>query len=170
VIGLYSTIRKTLTFSQYYKMIKSFQQSRSCSSQVDVPAWLLDVRTPTILEATSSPQQDTPPLEDFAVDDYRPAGNRISMRAFCEYAANVPQETKCSICLSKVTISLNTMGQHPTVTPCKHYFHAKCLDDWVNEAAMSTSNSCPSCRAVLCKAWSRVPVHARLICDLIQTS
>jgi hypothetical protein len=141
-------------------MIRSFQRSQIYSSQADIPAWLLDVRTPTILGATSSPQQDTPPLEDFAVDDYRPAGNRIAMRTFCEYAANVPQETKCSICLSKVTIGLKTMGQHPTVTPCKHYFHAECLDDWVNEAAMSTSNSCPSCRAVLCEARSQVPVDA----------
>jgi hypothetical protein len=160
VVGLHSTLREVLAFSQYCKMIKSLQRSRSCSSQADIPAWLLDVPTPTIPGAIPSPQQDTPPLEEFVVDDYQPTGNRISMRAFCEYTANVPEKTKCSICMSKVTTGLNMMGQHPTVTACKHYFHQECLDGWVNESAMSTSNSCPSCRAVLCKARSRVPADA----------
>ena len=43
----------------------------------------------------------------------------------------------CSICWLAVTVGLMQ------INPCKHTFHAKCLNDW-----LITRNNCPNCRGI----------------------
>jgi hypothetical protein len=49
-------------------------------------------------------------------------------------------------------------GDRIALTACKHYFHEACLDQWVNDSAMATANTCPSCRMELCEGRRREPV------------
>jgi hypothetical protein len=41
------------------------------------------------------------------------------------------------------------------VTKCGHFFQQTCLDGWVNDSGMDTSNTCPSCRTKLCDRRQR---------------
>ena len=45
-------------------------------------------------------------------------------------------ERSCSVCLSNFE-----KGETIRVLPCKHYFHASCVDQWLGVNA-----SCPNCR------------------------
>lgn len=45
-------------------------------------------------------------------------------------------ERSCSVCLSNFG-----KGETIRVLPCKHYFHASCVDQWLGVNA-----SCPNCR------------------------
>lgn len=49
------------------------------------------------------------------------------------------QDIKCNICLSKVY-----SGQYLRTLSCLHFFHALCIDQWLNE-----SIHCPMCRTVV---------------------
>lgn len=51
-----------------------------------------------------------------------------------------PDNTDCSICMDAISGSRTPF----TVTPCKHYFHTRCLNQW-----KARSNMCPCCRASL---------------------
>ena len=51
-----------------------------------------------------------------------------------------PDNTDCSICMDAISGSRTPF----TVTPCKHYFHTRCLNQW-----KARSNRCPCCRASL---------------------
>lgn len=46
-------------------------------------------------------------------------------------------DTDCSICMESITSSF-------TCTPCNHYYHTRCLNQW-----KVRSNRCPCCRASL---------------------
>jgi hypothetical protein len=143
--GLHSTLRQELTLVQYYKVSKGFQRSQQRGGHVVCPPYIMMMQHAPVAEQLTT------------ADEYRATGERIRMQTFCWYAKSVPEDTTCSVCMGDVVTDTNEAGQHPTVTACGHYFHEKCLDDWVNNSAMPTSNTCPSCRAVMCRARPRVP-------------
>jgi hypothetical protein len=86
--------------------------------------------------------------------EYRAIGERIAPWDFC--APTVARcDTECSICMSMIF----TEGSIQNVTTkCGHLFHWMCLDRWVNESGMKTSNTCPTCRTVLCRPRQRVHI------------
>jgi hypothetical protein len=93
--------------------------------------------------------------------EYEAFGARVELLAFCRLAVLLPPpETACSICVTDFDGKEDVGGNHPVLTKCKHFFHWNCLDKWVNESAMKTSNTCPECRTVLCEPRKRL--HASL--------
>ena len=46
-------------------------------------------------------------------------------------------EEVCSICLNR-----DKEGCHPIYTPCRHFFHRECIEDWA-----IINSKCPECRA-----------------------
>ena len=52
-----------------------------------------------------------------------------------------PDDTDCSICMDAIGGGNRTPF---TMTPCKHYYHTRCLEKW-----KARSNICPCCRASL---------------------
>jgi hypothetical protein len=51
-----------------------------------------------------------------------------------------PDNTDCPICMDTISGSRTPI----TLTPCKHYYHTRCLNKW-----KARSNRCPCCRASL---------------------
>ena len=51
---------------------------------------------------------------------------------------SMTSEILCSICISNITDIKNTF-----TTPCNHYFHINCINNW---ARFSNNLSCPNCR------------------------
>ncbi|KAH6642224.1 hypothetical protein C7974DRAFT_446629 [Boeremia exigua] len=92
-------------------------------------------------------------------DIFLPTGPRIPLSAFClPIPAHSPlMADACAICAAPVATL--PPGDEAAVTACGHAFHAECLASWVNDAAAANSNTCPACRAVMCKARERVLVH-----------
>jgi hypothetical protein len=97
-------------------------------------------------------------------DEYQSTGDWIALTAFCQSAETVPAGTTCAVCISDFELGAEdpdekALGaEKPVVTACKHYFHEACLDQWVNDSAMTTGNTCPSCRMELCEGRPREPV------------
>jgi hypothetical protein len=90
-------------------------------------------------------------------DKYRPAGDRIALTAFCQPAQTIPADSTCAVCVSDLEVGAEDPDEKPVFTSCNHYFHQTCLVSWVNDSAMPTANTCPSCRTVLCEGRRRVP-------------
>ncbi|KAF1355756.1 hypothetical protein EJ07DRAFT_158092 [Lizonia empirigonia] len=87
--------------------------------------------------------------------EYRGVGERIALATFCKPAEAVPKDTECSVCIAKVDGTEQDQDEQPVLTKCGHLFHRVCLDNWVNDSAMKASNTCPSCRTVLCNPRQR---------------
>jgi hypothetical protein len=102
-------------------------------------------------------------------DEYQSTGDRIARAAFCQPAETVPAGTTCAVCVSDFELGTedsdeNALGaEKPVVTACKHYFYEACLDQWVNNFAMVTANTCPSCRMELCKGRPRELVPTTIV-------
>jgi hypothetical protein len=143
VIGLRSTFREEMTFSQRWRMASGFEHAHRKGCSVVVPASLIEMREP--------------PPPEVPEDMYRNIGPPIDTEMFCQSTSTVPTGTVCSICIADVTSDADEADQKPVVTTCGHYFHEQCLDAWVNDSAMSKSHTCPSCRAVMCEARPRIP-------------
>lgn len=96
----------------------------------------------------------------FPEDPYVPCGEPIALHQFCQPATKIPDETTCSICASDVVAKHADQidDEEPVVTQCGHHYHKGCLNEWVNESAMSNSNQCPACRAELCAPRQRAPM------------
>ena len=96
---------------------------------------------------------------EFSVDDteaeYQTVGERVEPSTFCKPAESITKDTECSICMTEVGRSEQVEDDQPVITGCGHIFHKLCLDKWVNDSAMQASNTCPSCRTVLCEARQR---------------
>lgn len=91
--------------------------------------------------------------------EYMPTGPRIPLDTFCQpvFLIDVPRDEICTICGMDVPIF--DVGDEAVVTACRHRFHAECLASWVNDSAVSSANTCPDCREVMCEARSRKPVE-----------
>ncbi|KAF1922817.1 uncharacterized protein M421DRAFT_337532 [Didymella exigua CBS 183.55] len=106
---------------------------------------------------------DFPMLRDDLVElevdeterEYGVIGERIELSAFCGPVTSLPRGMECSICVTEFD-GKEVEGDLPVSTKCRHFFHGDCLDKWVNESAMKSSNTCPTCRTVLCKPRKRV--------------
>lgn len=102
------------------------------------------------------PHEDLVELEvDETEKEYAANGKRVELSAFCQPILSFTRGTECSVCLTGFDGG-ETGGEVPVSTKCKHFFHKDCLDKWVNESAMKASNTCPSCRTVLCKPRERL--------------
>lgn len=88
--------------------------------------------------------------------EYKVAGERVEPSAFCKPAKSVPKDTECSVCLIEFDGTKEAEDELPVLTECGHFFHKVCLDKWVNDSAMKASNTCPSCRTVLCEPRERL--------------
>lgn len=87
--------------------------------------------------------------------EYRGVGERVTLATFCKLAESVPKDAECSVCIDKVDGAEQDKDEQPVLTKCGHLFHQVCLDNWVNDSAMKASNTCPSCRTVLCNPRQR---------------
>jgi hypothetical protein len=56
------------------------------------------------------------------------------------------------------TVMAGSIKESAVVTECNYFFYEECLTAWVNSSAMAASNTCPSCRFVLCEP--RESVHS----------
>lgn len=88
--------------------------------------------------------------------EYEVTGDPIDDTEFCRASSPPDDGTTCSICASDFEDLEST--QSAVVTKCGHYYHFNCLNCWVNRSALPNSNTCPSCRTVLCKRRERVHV------------
>ena len=52
----------------------------------------------------------------------------------------------CSICYENLLI------ENSTSTPCNHFFHPSCIDEWLKKF----SNKCPICRTELGEGKPRI--------------
>ena len=97
---------------------------------------------------------------EFSIDDteaeYQGVGERVQLSAFCKPAGSVPKGTECSVCVTEIDGTENNDDEQPVSTKCGHTFHKLCLDNWVNDSGMKASNTCPSCRTVLCDPRERL--------------
>lgn len=84
--------------------------------------------------------------------EYKPVGRRIPKDSYSHVYRPLP--VTCSICQDEITSEQGEQGVVVS-TPCGHLFHAECLDQWVNESAMETSNTCPECRTEICEKRER---------------
>ena len=48
----------------------------------------------------------------------------------------------CSVCLGDI----NLFDKEVSILNCGHFFHANCLNDWLNQQM-----NCPECRAIVCR-------------------
>jgi hypothetical protein len=157
IMSLMPVFHQHLTFKQFYKVSQGLRKG----------GWRRgpDLGVPIVVQ-----MHLTMPTED----EYRPTGDRIALTAFCQPIQTVPADYTCAVCVSDLEIGAEDPGEKPVVTSCNHYFHQLCLDSWVNDSAMPTANTCPSCRIVLCDGRSRVPTtmleeHAPADDDLSDT-
>ncbi|KAJ4990825.1 hypothetical protein SVAN01_03614 [Stagonosporopsis vannaccii] len=106
----------------------------------------------------TTPSLGYQPIE-YSVDDteveYNVVGDRVELSAFCKPFDVVSSSVKCSVCMTKTDATNQDIHSQAVVTKCGHVFHELCLDQWVNDSAMKASNTCPSCRTVLCKPRER---------------
>ncbi|KAF2024092.1 hypothetical protein EK21DRAFT_94398 [Setomelanomma holmii] len=84
-------------------------------------------------------------------------GARTALEQFCEDANLIPTGSLCSICVETVVDKAEQSSKKPVLTKCGQLFHVTCLVSWVNESGASAANTCPTCRAIMCEAQSRVP-------------
>ena len=132
------------------------------------------------------PTADTAPVGTAPVDmvqyttndtetEFRAVGERIAPWEFC-VPTGAGSDTGCSICMSEtfpeaegsvrnvviqnVVVQVHKVTVQNVITKCGHVFHWACLDRWVNDSGMKTSNSCPTCRAVMCAPRQRVHTSA----------
>jgi hypothetical protein len=109
-----------------------------------------------MFEFTETAVGDGTPVE-FQVNnstlEYGAVGEPIPLSAFCRPTTTVPDETNCSICMSE--IETTQVNKPIVVTRCEHIFHQECLNTWVNNSAMETSNTCPACRTQMCEPRQR---------------
>jgi hypothetical protein len=96
--------------------------------------------------------------------EYRAAGERIGPWEYCT-PTGAASDTECSICMSKIfpegsvqTVVVHNVVVQNVITKCGHVFHWACLDGWVNESGMKTSNTCPTCRTAMCRPRQRVHI------------
>ncbi|KAF9699940.1 hypothetical protein EKO04_001954 [Ascochyta lentis] len=103
------------------------------------------------------------PIE-FSIDDteteYQGVGRRVELANFCKPAKTVSKDAECPVCITEIDSNERGEDEQPVLTKCGHVFHKLCLDKWINDSGMKTSNTCPSCRAILCKPRRRL--HASL--------
>jgi hypothetical protein len=106
----------------------------------------------------------------------RPVGERIQPEEFYEPKRNISEGTACSVCLEDVKQDGEGSEKAPVVTKCGHFFHQDCLDTWVNDSNMETSNLCPTCRGELhagrrrehASRFSRVDEARRIVAEMAQ--
>eukprot|EP01006_Ploeotia_vitrea_P062774 TRINITY_DN84380_c0_g1_i1.p1 TRINITY_DN84380_c0_g1~~TRINITY_DN84380_c0_g1_i1.p1 ORF type:complete len:697 (+),score=43.24 TRINITY_DN84380_c0_g1_i1:21-2111(+) len=95
----------------------------------------------------------TPSFGSSSLHPAQPAAfskGRIESTGTCvtmERCGQFGQETTCSICIVDFEV-----GDRCRLLPCDHPFHQACIDDWLER-----SNTCPNCRAVVCKKRDREP-------------
>mmetsp|Transcript_53526 Transcript_53526/g.158440 ORF Transcript_53526/g.158440 Transcript_53526/m.158440 type:complete len:129 (-) Transcript_53526:62-448(-) len=53
---------------------------------------------------------------------------------------------ECSICLCEFEGEAGCPGGHVRVLPCKHVYHAECIDPWLQRSIV-----CPNCKQPVCK-------------------
>lgn len=88
--------------------------------------------------------------------EYEGVGERIQLSAFCKPLDSVSDKIKCSVCMTETNTAVQDQDSQAVETQCGHVFHKLCLDKWVNESGMKASNTCPSCRTVLCSPRERL--------------
>ncbi|KAH6642110.1 hypothetical protein C7974DRAFT_408692 [Boeremia exigua] len=98
------------------------------------------------------------PSTEFEIDDteaeYKGIGKRIEPWNFCRIPYSIPEDAQCSVCMTEVKV--RNRDEKYVQTKCGHIFHQLCLDTWVNDSGMKASNTCPSCRTVLCMPRERL--------------
>jgi hypothetical protein len=106
------------------------------------------------------------PIE-FDIDDteaeYQGIGVRVELSTFCNPVESAPKSTSCSVCVTEIDGAEQEEDEKPVLTKCGHMFHQTCLDKWVNDSGMKASNTCPSCRAMLCEPRERLHAYVEVI-------
>jgi len=67
----------------------------------------------------------------------------IVERLPCRTSAGGPGEKECTVCLAQFE-----QGDRVRMLPCRHEFHAGCIDRWL----LDENRTCPCCRADVCAA------------------
>jgi len=67
----------------------------------------------------------------------------IVERLPCRTWAGGPDEKECAVCLAQFE-----KGDRVRMLPCRHEFHAGCIDHWL----LDENRTCPCCRADVCAA------------------
>jgi hypothetical protein len=131
------------SFVQYVSLVRSFGHEEKYSQ--GLPAHL-------VLD-TSQQRRPVELQPDPTALEYHVVGERIPTHDFCSLLTGISEPTTCSVCMTE--IERERVDEPAVVTKCGHSFHQECLDTWVNDSSMESSNTCPSCRAMLCKSRER---------------
>lgn len=67
----------------------------------------------------------------------------IVERLPCRTSTGGPEEKECAVCLAQFE-----KGDRVRMLPCRHEFHAGCIDHWL----LKENRTCPCCRADVCAA------------------
>ena len=141
------TFRHVWTFRQYLSFARAFRRELS-----DCPL-INDYNNPQV-RIVQQPRLGQIEYElDSTETEYQAIGEAISIYEFCEPVDAVPKASACSVCLTEIECGID--GVPVVGTKCKHFFHEECLATWINSSGMKTSNTCPSCRFVLCEPRQR---------------
>merc|ERR1712046_74588 len=68
--------------------------------------------------------------------------SKVTYAIECHIARNFPSGQTCPICLSEIQHGATGALACVNLSSCSHFFHRKCLVEWVK-----VHPSCPSCRA-----------------------
>lgn len=139
--------RRSFTFRSFFKISCAFARDASSSRGMYI----------CTLDSTRAQLNQFEPSD--AELEYEPAGERVSMRAFCDPAWRIEESTTCLVCM--FDIERGNYAEPIAQTMCKHFPHPECMDNWVNDSGMLTSNACPTCRHVLCDARQRTHTTQR---------
>ena len=100
------------------------QASHQSHTPRQIPRWNTRHRQPALQPPTSSQQQAS------------------ALQVICMTTNEIDQE--CSICMENYHV-----GENASKTPCDHMFHAKCLDQWMQQRRWNSAATCPLCRTEL---------------------
>ncbi|KAJ8117566.1 hypothetical protein OPT61_g1277 [Boeremia exigua] len=160
IYDLNQEITTRISIAIFHGSLSEFRKEYSFS---DMRAFTQGYRQEDRDDSYDVPMEHDPPVE-YEIDDteaeYRGCGKRIELMTYCKPDASMPRSTQCSICMAAISGSIQDQAELAVTTKCGHAFHKLCLDRWVNESGMKTSNTCPLCRTVLCKPRERVHASA----------
>jgi hypothetical protein len=135
------TFHRSYTFREYFRISRAFARDVSDLDGTFIPS--LDAMRAQLVQFEPSETEI----------EYQSTGERVPMRAFCDPARRTEESSTCSVCMAD--IEREGCSKRIAQAVCKHFFPLKCLDSWVNDSGMPTSNTCPSCRYILCEPRQR---------------
>lgn len=148
--------RPTMTVAE---TLEAFNRQRSARGESTVSIesieayerFLRDLATSIVVSeddltatAMASPNANRPAISKAQLEDICPSWTIEGKRHDCRH--HFLSQTECGICLESYDESTSSTQRFRRIQlrtlPCKHTFHAECIDQWLNRSV-----SCPTCKS-----------------------